>query len=366
MYNNYKISVLAFATALSLFSLSACTSHKQTEPAKDAQFQLSDKLLSELVIDTVKNGNAVSQLNLTGIVAPDENKMVKIFPFVSGITQDVHVQLGDLVKKGQLLANMRSVEIAGYAKDLISSEADVKNTKRTLKSTQDLYQSGLASEKDLEQAKAEYEKAEAESKRATAVMSINKNNSRGYEIISPIGGYVVEKNLTDNMQVRADNAESLFTVADLSTVYVLINIYESDISKVQNGSPVKITTLSYPDKEFLGKIDKVYSLIDPENKVMQARVKINNPGNLLKPQMFAKVSIDAPSGQNLPFIPSAATIFDNNRYYVMVKESASKVRAQEITIAKTVEDVAYISSGLKAGDQVITSRQLFLYESLKK
>nr|WP_068891652.1 efflux RND transporter periplasmic adaptor subunit [Pedobacter panaciterrae] len=366
MYNRHKLSVSGIALAITLLCLSACNKNEKTAAAKDPEFQLSEKLLQELVVDTVKEGSAISQLSLTGIVAPDENKMVRIFPLVSGITQDVHVQLGDLVKKGQTLASMRSIEVAGYTKDLISAEADVRNTKRILKSTRELYQSGLASEKDLEQAQSEYEKAEAENKRAGAVMAINKTNKRGYEIISPIGGYVVEKNLTDNMQVRADNNESLFTVADLSTVYVLINIYESDISKVQNGSPVKITTLSYPDKVFLGKIDKVYSLIDPENKVMKARVKIENPGYLLKPQMFAKVSIEAPSGEDLPSIPVSAIIFDNDRNYVMVKDSQSKVHVQTITVAKRVENLAYISDGLKAGDQIITSRQVFLYESLKK
>ncbi|WEK21567.1 MAG: efflux RND transporter periplasmic adaptor subunit [Candidatus Pedobacter colombiensis] len=366
MYNNPKISVLMIVATFALTCLISCNSAEPAEVVKDPQFQLNDKLLSELVVDTVKDGNATTQLTLTGIVAPDENKMVKIFPLVSGVTQDVHVQLGDMVKKGQVLASMRSVEIAGFAKDLISSEADVRNTKRILKSTQDLYESGLASEKDLEQAKSEYEKATAESKRAGDVMAINKTNSRGYAIVTPIGGYVVEKNATDHMQVRADNAENLFTIADLSTVYILINIYESDISKIQNGNTVKITTLSYPDKVFYGKIDKVYSLIDPENKVMRARVKIENPGYLLKPQMFAKVSIAEVAGSNLPFIPASAIIFDNDRNYVMIKDGQAKVHVQEITIAKRVEDLAYVSDGLKAGDQIITSRQLFLYESLKK
>lgn len=362
----YKISAIAAAITAASFLLPGCTDHH--DPAKqtqDSKFQVTDSLLSSLRIDTVKEAHALSEIALTGTLAPDENKMVKIYPMVSGIMQDVHVQLGDVVSKGQMLASMRSMEVAGFAKDQISSEADLRNAKRILESTQDLYQSGLASEKDLEQAKSDYQKAVAESKRASSVMSINQSNNRGYEIKAPIGGYLIEKNVTSNMQVRADNGQNLFTIADLSTLYVLVNIYESDISHVQSGDDASITTLSYPDKVFSGKIDKIYTMIDPDNKVMRARVKIENPGFLLKPQMFANVTIRGRSGNSLPVINTRAIVFDNDNNYVLVKDGKAHVRIQPITIAKRLEDLAYVSQGLKPGDQIIVSRQVFLYESLK-
>jgi cobalt-zinc-cadmium efflux system membrane fusion protein len=263
------------------------------------------------------------------------------------------------------LAVMRSAEMAGFTKDYISSEADIRNTKRIMESTQDLYKSGLASQKDLEQAQSDYRKAMAEGKRASAVVSINKSNNNGYELRTPISGFVVEKNLTNSTQVRADNSQNLFTIADLSTVYVLVNVYESDISKIQTGDPVKVTTLSYPDKIFNGQIDKIDNMLDPDNKVMHARIKINNPGNALKPGMFANVLIKAKSGENLPEVSSKALVFDNDRNYVIVVDGKAKVHIQPVQIAKTVEDRAYISNGLKPGDRVIASRQVYLYESLK-
>jgi cobalt-zinc-cadmium efflux system membrane fusion protein len=319
-----------------------------------------------VLIDTVKEASALTQLTLTGSIAPDENKMVKVFPMVSGVAHDVYVQLGDVVQKGQTLAILRSAEMAGFTKDYISSEADVRNTRRILESTQDLYKSGLASQKDLEQAQSDYQKAVAEGKRAGAVVQINKSNGEGYEVKAPITGFVVEKNLTDNTHVRADNSQNLFTIADLSSVYVLVNVYESDIAKIQTGDPVKITALSYPDKVFDGKIDRIDNMLDPDNKVMHARIKINNPGNLLKPQMFANILIKAKSGENLPFVNSNALVFDNDKNYVIVADrSKAKVHIQPVEVAKTVEDRAYISKGLKPGDRVIGSRQVYLYESLK-
>jgi cobalt-zinc-cadmium efflux system membrane fusion protein len=358
--------IMAAIIAVSaVLTLQSCHRSEASGGEKDEKFQVTDTLLRSLLIDTVKEASALSEIRLTGSIAPDENKSVKIYPMVSGVAKDVNVQLGDVVSKGQTLAVMKSAEMAGFTKDYISAEADLRSAKRTFESTQDLYKSGLASQKDFEQAQSDYQKAEAEQKRASEVVGINKSNAQGYIVKAPISGYVIEKNLTDNTQVRADNSTNLFTIADLSDVYVLINIYESDIANIQTGDPVKITTLSYPDKVFDGKIDKIYDMIDPDDKVIKARVKIANPGNKLKPGMFASIIIKAKSGENLPVINTRALIFDNDKNYVVVVDGKAHARIQQIDIAKKVEDRAYIRAGLKPGDRIVASRQVYLFESLK-
>jgi cobalt-zinc-cadmium efflux system membrane fusion protein len=364
MYSKYKIPIVATAFLVALFALQSCH-HADESAQKDTKFEVTEGLLNSLLIDTVQEASALTQITLTGNVAPDETKMVNIFPMVSGVAEDVKVQLGDVVQKGQTLAILKSAEMAGFTKDYISAEADLRNTKRIYESTQDLYKSGLASQKDLEQAQSDYQKAVAENKRAGTVVSINQSNSNGYEVKSPLSGFVVQKNLTDNTQVRADNSQSLFTIADLSTVYVLANVYESDIAKIQTGDPVKITTLSYPNKVFDGKIDKIDNMLDPDNKAMHARIKISNPGNLLKPGMFANILIKAKSGEDLPFIDANTIVFDSDKNYVVVVDGKAKVHAQLIEVEKTVENRAYISSGLKPGDRIVASRQVYLFESLK-
>lgn len=364
MTNRFTIMVVVLlATGL---TMNGCHKPKDSSGQdSDTKFKITDTLLSSLLIDTVQEANALSQITLTGSIAPDENKMVKVFPMVSGIAGDVHVQLGDVVQKGQTLAIMRSSEIAAYNKDYQSAEADLKNAKRNQESTQDMFKSGLASQRDLEDAEAGYQKALAEYKRSNSVIQINKSDSRGYEIKAPISGFVIEKNIANDAQIRADNSQNLFTIADLSDVYVLINIYESDITSVQTGDPVKITTLSYPDKVFEGKIDRIDNMLDPDNKVIKARVKIANPGNMLKPDMFANVVISAKSGEDLPVINANTIIFDNDKNYVLVVTGKASVRIQPIIIAKKVEDRAYISSGIKPGDRIVASRQVYLFDSLK-
>ncbi len=363
--NKYKVFTVAVLMGAAGASLQSCTHHAAEEEQKDEKFHITDSFLNSLVIDTVKEANALGEITLTGSVAPDENKMVKVFPLVSGIAQDVRVNLGDVVGKGQTLAILKSAEEAGFSKDVVSAGADVRSSRRAYQAAQDLYKSGLASQRDVEQAQADYEKAQAENRRANAVVGINKTNGQGYEVKTPIGGYVVDKNITNGMQVRTDNSQPLFTVADLSDVYVLVNIYESDISSVQTGDPVSITTLSYPDKVFNGHINKIYDVLDPDDKVVKARVEISNPGALLKPQMFANVRIQAKSGQSLPVISTRGIVFDNDSNYVVVVDGKAKAHIQPIKIAKRVEDKAYISGGLKPGDRIVASRQLYLYESLK-
>ena len=359
IYRKYRLLLLCAVIPV----LYSC--HRAAEEPKDIDFHVTDTLLRSLVIDTVQDGSALSEITLTGSIAPDENKVVKIFPLVSGIAEDVHVQLGDVVSKGQTLAVMRSAEMAGYSKDFVAAGADLRSAKRTYESEQDMYKSGLASQKDLEDAQSDYEKAQAESKRVASVMQINTGGAGGYIIKAPISGFVIEKNVNNSTEVRADNSQNLFTIADLSTVYVLINIYESDISSVKIGDSVKITTLSYPDKVFNGKVDKIDNMLDPDTKVIHARVKIDNPGNLLKPDMFASIKIKATSGETLPMINTGTIVFDNDKDYVLVVDGKAHVSIQPITIAKKVEDRAYISSGVKPGDRIVASRQVYLYESLK-
>jgi cobalt-zinc-cadmium efflux system membrane fusion protein len=365
MTNNYKIFTLLACFCITAFVLQGCHHADDAQDEKDTKFEVTDSLLKSLLIDTVEDASARTEMTLTGAIAPDENKMVKVYPMVSGVAENVKVQLGDVVHKGQTLAIMRSAEMAGFEKDYTSAAADLRSARRSYETTQDLYKSGLASQKDMEEAQGDYQKAIAENKRACAVMQINTSNGQGYEIKAPISGYVVEKNLNSNTQVRADNSANLFTIADLSSVYVLVNIYESDIANVKIGDPVKITTLSFPDKVFTGQIDRIDNMLDPDTKVIHARVKIANPGDLLKPEMFASVQIKARSGQDLPEINIRALIFDNDKNYVLVVDGKAHVRIQPIVIAKKVEDRAYISSGLKPGDLIVASRQVYLYESLK-
>ncbi|WP_158796627.1 efflux RND transporter periplasmic adaptor subunit [Pedobacter sp. L105] len=360
---NFSKLTLSILTAV--FLLQGCSEHPKEAP-KEEKFAVTDSLLKRLLVDTVKNPNSETDLSFSAKIAPNEDATARIFPMVSGNVRSVPVKLGDKVSKGQVLAVMGSAEMANFDKEAISSSADLRNATRALKVAQDMYNSGLSSARDLEIAKNDLLVKEAENKRTTAVLNLNGGSTTGsYTLKTPISGFVIEKNVNSNMQLRPDNSQSLFTVADLSTVWAVINIYESDISSIQQGDAVKISILSYPDKTFTGKIDKIYNILDADSKVMNARVSIANPGYLLKPGMLATVQIAAKSSNDLPSINANNIVFDENKNYVLLLDPVKKVRIQEVTIERKSGDRAYISNGLKAGDRIVASKQVFLYESLK-
>ena len=356
-----KIPIFALALCLT----QGCSETKIKQPVE--KFSITDSLINRLQLDTVQRGNGSTAIIFSGKITEDQSLKSEIFPMVSGQLKQVQVKIGDHVSKGQTLAALSSSEMAEFEKEVISAAAEMQNAERNVKQAQALFENGLSSAKELEEAKNDYQVKQAELKRANRVLALNGGSRTGlYAIKSPMSGFIVEKNANTNMQIRSDYEKSLFTIANLSKVWAMINVYESDIASLKEGDVVKVSVLAYPDKIFTGKIDKLYHIIDQDNKVMNARVIIKNSDLSLKPGMLATVKVTASTGINLPMLNSRAIIFDDNKNYVLVIDPIKKVRIQEIEISRKMADKAYISKGLQAGDRVISSRQVFLFESLKK
>ncbi len=330
------------------------------------RFEITDSLLHRLQIDTVQQASGKTDLTFSAKITANEDRKSELYPMVSGWINGVKVRLGDEVAAGQTLATVISGEITGFNKEVIAADAEFSTASRSLAQAEQLYKSGLSSAKEVEEARNSKKVMEAELKRAQAILKLNGGSKTGiYVVKSPIKGFVIEKNVTDNMQLRSDHDKSLFTIADISNVWAMISIYESDVSKVKNGDEVQLSTLSYPNQIFKGKIDKIYNLIDQESKVMNARVIIANPNFLLKPGMLGTVSVATHAEKSLPVIQAKVVIFDENKNYVLVVNSANKVRIQPIEISHKAGDKVYVSSGLTPGDRVIASRQVFLFQNLK-
>jgi len=344
--------------------VSAC--HEPAAPAVSEKFVITDSLISRLLVDTVQQSNQVTDLVFSAKIIAEEERTAVIFPSVSGKVNNVSVKLGDRVEKGQILATITSAEISEFDKQVITSSAELRNAQRNLQQAEELFKSGLSSARELEEAKNDFLIKQAEDRSARAVLKLHGGSSRGtYPVSAPLSGFIIEKNVNSDMRLRADNDNGLFTIADLSRVSAMVNIYESDIPRVNEGDEVKISILSYPDLEFSGKVDKIYNVLDGESKVMNARVSIANPKLLLKPGMLATVTIAARSGINLPVVDSRGIIFDGNKTYVLTLSPSNKVEIKEVVVNRKAKEKAYISKGLHAGDRIIASKQVFLYETLK-
>lgn len=357
--------LMPFVVAVTILSLSSCNRSSSQEEYSSGSFHLSPTLIDSLDIETAELKQVEGLLLVNGKVQADENKMIEIYPTLSGYATHIKVQLGDYVKKGQLLAIIHSSEIAQYENQMADAQSTLTVAKKKLQVERDLLNSQLATSKDVADAESEVLKAKAAIKQVKDLFNIYKKGSGAtYHIVAPISGYIIKKSINDGMEIRNDNNESIFTISEINDVWVIANVFESDIPKVGEGNEVIINAISYPNQVFTGKIDKVYNFLDPETKTMQARIKVNNEGGLLKPEMFASVKIHYPSNDSLIAISSSALIFDNNTHYVLVLENKQKISIREVSVGSNAEDVTYIKKGLSSGEKIVARDQLLLYNAL--
>jgi len=349
----------------SLLSITSCKS-KVAETTDKQPFCLTDTLQKKAVIDTVKIRTVNDAITLSGKIAANEDKWVKVFPVVGGVVEEMKVQLGDYVTKGQTLAVIRSGEIADYQSQLSNAQSTVRTAEKNLAAARDMFKSNLTSEKDLVAAETDLEKAKADLQRMEQTASIYGVKANATQTITaPVSGYVVEKNVTDQMHYRADATQPFFIIANLDEVWVMADVFESDIAKIKVGYTAEVSVIAYKDKTFTGKVDRIFSILDPQSRVMKVRIRIPNKDNLLKPEMFAQINIlYSDSSTHLPAIPSQAVIFDKNRNFVMVYKDKCNIETREIGVYETVGNTTYIKNGLKEGERIITKYQLLVFDAL--
>jgi cobalt-zinc-cadmium efflux system membrane fusion protein len=344
-----------------------CKGSKKTSDSESSNYYVSDTVMNMIAIDTVKLSSVENELKLTGKVSFDEEEVVRVYPLISGLATEVKVSLGDYVTKGQDLAVIMSAEAAGIQNDLLNAQSNIEIARKNLAATEDMYKSGISSEKEYLTAKADYRKAESELTRVNDIVKINGNNSTAdYVIKAPVSGYIVERFINPHMQIRPDNSNNLFTISDLKHVWVLANVYETDIAKVHLSDEVNVTTIAYPDIDFKGKIDKISTVLDPDNKTMKIRINLKNENYMLKPEMFANVMVNYRSKGEMLSVPSSALVFDKSKYFVVLFNDRHDVQTREVQVFSEVGEKAYIASGLRQGDKVITKSQLLIYNVLNE
>lgn len=346
--------------------LSSCNTTAEPSPTDTRQpYIIPDSILKTLVFDSVKMGEQVNSLTLTGQVDFNQDRQVNIFSLVSGNIQDIKVQLGDYVTAGQGLAIVKSSEMAGYSNNLIVAQTNLTAAKKQLDATQALYKSGLASILDVTSAQANYDQAIAQLEMVKRVLRINGNDTSGnYVIKAPIGGFVVQKFATNSQAIRPDNGNPLFTISDLKDVWVWGNVYEANVDKIHIGDQVNVTTLSYPGRSFKGRVDKIMHVLDPSSKVMRVRVVIDNPDYALRPQMFASVMATNTDHKQALYVPLSALIFDHSQYYVLVYHGAGKADITPVQKIGSIGDKVYVSEGVREGDKLVASDALQIYDQL--
>jgi len=361
MIRNY---VNLFLLSLSLFQFSGCSENKKE--SGDQNTQIKQAFLDDIKTVTTAYHNMREDLMLTGKVDYDPERVVSYVPLISGIVERTYFNLGDKVQKGQALLDIRSMELSEMQTELIAREGEFKIAEREWITARSMYQDGMFSEKDL---------LEAETKKEQAIAALNKaksdllvygtiNQDGTFRITSPMSGYVVDKKVVTGSHVSSD-AEALFVIADLSHVWVIANVYAGNLMFVREGMEVEIMAYSYPEDKMNARINALSQVFDPEEKVLKARIFVDNKDLRFKPEMSVTVKLKNETGNSLIAIPGDALVFDDDRYFVVLEESEGVFAYREVTRAGHHGSTTYISAGLSENERVVVRNQLLIYSDLK-
>lgn len=357
-----KYQNIIILTAMGFFFLACTKESVKEEPVLQVKKSFLDK------VKTIKTeySNLDQELTLTGKVECDPEKTVNYSSFINGIIDRTYFSLGDKVQKGQLMLDIRSTELSALQSEKITLETELKIAEREMRTAQSMYNDGMISERDLFEAEGKLRQSQSALKKIKTDISVYgvQKSDGTFSVKAPITGYVISKNAASGSTV-SEGSEPLFTIADLSTIWILVNVYAGNLQFVHEGMDVEITSLSYPGEIFEAKINSIPQIFDSEEKVLKARIIMPNHNLKFKPEMSVLVKLKNNNETKCIAIPTEALIFDNNRYYVVIEESSGKYIYKQVYLQGHNSTSSYISSGLNGGENIVVKNQLLIYTGLK-
>ena len=319
-----------------------------------------------IVVSPVVSANAGSGLRLPAVVEPNTYHQVMVTPLVSGRVTRVQVELGQRVQSGQLLAEVFSPELAEVQTRYISARATLLAHEQELRRVEQLVTIGAASRQELEMLHAEHagRSTEVESTRSRLELlglsaSVIDNLAPGQQlsavtaVLSPIAGVVTER--TANVGVNVDPTMKLFTVTDLSTVWVVADLYEKDFAGVPLGTQATVATAAYPDAEHHGTVSYIDPQLSAETRTARVRVEVNDPRHELRLGMYATMTIPIATEQGAAMIPRSAVqnVGDRTVVYLADATQAGRFSERDVRLGAISGDRVAVRDGLRVGDQVV-------------
>jgi len=364
-----KSKAIHFSGAMAALFLSTLLTgcHKAETPTASAEFERQGDLVVipeqsnlrvRLKFDTARGDKIRSQLSAPAVVEADPQKYANVFPPLTGRLIKLHVQLGDSVTNGQLLASLQSPDFFAAQDNYVKAKSLAELTRRALKRQQELLENKIAAQKDVEQATSDYESAKIDLDTATEQLlaygfdPAKDKLGEPLQVYSPLSGQVVDM-ASAHGEFRNDNTVPLMTVADLSTIWVTVSVQEKDLRFLTKGQEINATFAAYPGETFTGKILFIGDLIDPDVRVAKVRVAFDNAERRLKPGMFATVNfLGFP--QTLITVPATAVVQSGSSAFVFEQVKQGVLQPQKVEVGAQQDDRIIITSGLEAGASVLT------------
>lgn len=366
MKNIVRLSMMALGI---LVSISACNTKAEnhSEAETPISFCLNDQLKKSTEIVDVEERPILEQITLTGKIEYDENDLVAFKSLLEGIVETVHFELGDYVRKGQVLAVIKSGQIQELYQQKRLYQNQIELLKKQIQTKNELLKDGMISAAEVLGLEHELSGAQIELEKINFTLQLYKAaGNQTFEILSPKNGYIIRKSVSSGQTITLDS-EPLFSISNLQQVWVMVNIYASSLRYIHTGDVVKVRTVAYPDQFYTGKIDKIYNVFDDDEHVLKARVVLENKNLNLMPGLSADIIIDKKNVLGNAFaVPNKATVFSNNKEYIVVYKDECRLEPRKITKIASNEEYTYIQEKLASGEKVIGSNALLLFEELNK
>jgi membrane fusion protein, heavy metal efflux system len=347
------------------------TSFSATESPKSKAelFSLPADQMSHIQIVTVEQGPLARTLRLTGAVEYNDFKTTPVIAQVGGPVSRVVAVQGEHVRAGQTLLYIASPDYSLLRASYLKARDAFQLADKFYVRAQDLYAHHAIAQTDLEQAESNRTQAQADfesSADAIRVLGIadpetivTKPPSPEIPLYSPVAGEVVDRECSPG-QLLAAGATQCFTLSDMSSVWILVNIYQNDVAYVHVGDPVTVDNESYPGVVH-GKIEYISPALDPNTRTLQARIEAPNPGERLKKEMYVTAEVQAGVIPNALFVPNSSVLRDDqNMPYVYLKTGSTQFARRDVTLGETQAGKTQVLTGLQANDQVIGDGSLFL------
>ncbi|HEY4710075.1 MAG TPA: efflux RND transporter periplasmic adaptor subunit [Candidatus Acidoferrales bacterium] len=344
-------------------------SSQAAKSATPQLFTIPPDQVSHVQVVTIQQAKLTRTLRLTGAVAYNAFKTTPVITQVGGPVSRILVVPGDHVRQGQPMLEVSSPDYSQLLDTYLKAHETFRVADKNYDRAKDLYEHKAIAERDLLQAESDRNEAQADLNAAEQAMKILgiKNpedlakapSSAQIPVIAPMSGEVVERLVAPGQVMQAGQTQA-FTISDMSTVWVLANLYQGDLAFVKTGDDVVVQTDAYPES-FHGKISYVSAALDPNTRTLQARIVVDNPGEKLKRDMYCTVTVTAGMIQNAISVPDAAVLRDDeNQPFVYLAAGSNQFGRRSVEIGESQNGQTQILKGLSVGDKVVGDGSLFL------
>ncbi|MDR4470284.1 MAG: efflux RND transporter periplasmic adaptor subunit [Nitrospira sp.] len=345
---------------------------------KDVSITLAPEALEGQVFETavVTRQSIRSAIHATANIKPNEYKLIHVSPRIEGKAVTVLAGLGDRVQPGQTLAVLDSIELGQKKSVLRQAHTTLSVTQAHYEREKRLFEQKISSTKDFLDAQGAYQQSAAAYQAAFEalelvglshqdVLKIIKKKGEhhplsSFPLAAPQKGTIIARKISPGELVTP--RDKPFTIADLTTVWILLDIYETDLAEVRVGAEVRVTMVAYPDETFHGAVVYLANLVNPDTRTVEARVEIPNPDGRLRPGMFARASIESSvvTKDNVLVVPQEAIQHIDEKPVAFVEEQPGTYVRRTVTLGSADDRNVEIRAGLEEGERVVTIGSFYL------